>query len=76
MNNAFARLIRCRPGKSARKCQRDEGNASLGAQSAPNLLHPPVDSLHSIDFSADKAAPFLLTLELEGVKTTSFFDSF
>jgi hypothetical protein len=46
------------------------------AQSAPNLWHPPVDSLHSIDFSADRAAPFLLTLELEGVKTTSFFDSF
>jgi hypothetical protein len=46
------------------------------AQSAPKLLHPAVDGLHSIDFSADKMPPFLLTLKMKGVKTTSFFDSF
>jgi len=40
------------------------------------MLHPAVDGLHSIDFSADKTPPFLLTLKLEGVKTNSFFDTF
>jgi hypothetical protein len=35
-----------------------------------------VDELHSIDFKEDKLAPFLLTGEIEGVKTGSFFDIF
>jgi hypothetical protein len=43
---------------------------------APGVWHPAVDGLHSIDFPADKTLPFLLTLEIEGVKTNSFFDSF
>jgi hypothetical protein len=49
---------------------------SGGARPAQDMLHTAVDGLHSIDFSADKTPPFLLTLKLEGVKTTSFFDSF
>jgi len=35
-----------------------------------------VDGLHSADFSADRRSEFLLTIEMKGVKTTSFFDSF
>ena len=38
--------------------------------------HPPVDGLHSIDFTRDKAAGFYLTLKLKGVKRHSFFDNF
>jgi hypothetical protein len=29
-----------------------------------------VDGLHSLDFPADKTAPFLLTLKMKGVKQT------
>jgi hypothetical protein len=76
MNNVSADHSRCSFRKSARKCQRDKGNASRSAQAAPNSLHPAVDGLHSIDFSADKPPPFLLTLKMKGVQTTSFFDSF
>jgi hypothetical protein len=39
------------------------------SRTAPKMRHPPVDSLHSIDFPADKTLPFLLTLEMKGVKT-------
>ena len=36
----------------------------------------PVDELHSIENKEDKTATILLTLEMEGVKTHSFFDKF
>jgi hypothetical protein len=51
-------------------------NGKISSSIAPLTLHPPVDSLHSIDFAADKSPDFLLTLKIEGVKTNSFFDSF
>ena len=35
-----------------------------------------VDDLHSIDFKADRLTYFLLTVNIERVKTHSFFDSF
>ena len=38
--------------------------------------HYPVNRLHSLDSEADKIAAFCLTLKIEGVKTTSFFDTF
>ncbi|HVO59681.1 MAG TPA: hypothetical protein VMT53_02030 [Terriglobales bacterium] len=38
--------------------------------------HVLVDELHSIDFTGDKIASFLLTQKLEGVKRQSFFDNF
>jgi hypothetical protein len=72
---AFAGAPRLR-----RKSQKDADprNEMPSAEwrTAPKMLHPPVDGLHSIDFSADKTPPFLLTLKMKGVKTTSFFDSF
>jgi hypothetical protein len=43
---------------------------------APNLLHPPVNSLQLIAVQAHTVSGFLLTPEIEGVKTYSFFDSF
>jgi hypothetical protein len=45
-------------------------------RSAPKMRQVAVDGLHSIDFSAHKTPPFLLTLRMKGVKTNSFFDSF
>jgi hypothetical protein len=39
------------------------------AKTAPFLLHPPVNRLHSIEKSADTIPHFLLTLKMEGVKT-------
>jgi hypothetical protein len=45
-------------------------------RTAPKILHPPVDELHSIDFPAHNGWLFLLTIKMKGVKTTSFFDSF
>jgi hypothetical protein len=38
--------------------------------------HPLVDRLHSIACKRDKSGHFLLTIKIEGVKTTSFFDTF
>jgi hypothetical protein len=35
-----------------------------------------VDGLHAIDFAADKTTAFLLTPEIKGVETNSFFDTF
>jgi len=40
------------------------------------IRHAPVNELHFIDFKRDKNAAFRLTLKIEGVKTTSFFDTF
>jgi hypothetical protein len=37
---------------------------------APGLRQPPVEGLHSIDFSADRTAHFLLTVKMRGVKQT------
>jgi hypothetical protein len=36
----------------------------------------PVDELHSTENKGDVIATILLTLEMEGVKTHSFFDKF
>jgi hypothetical protein len=44
--------------------------------SAPNPLHPPVNSPHSIENSEDTGAGFSLTLQMKRVKTQSFFDTF
>ena len=38
--------------------------------------HRLVNELHSIDCRGDKDAPFSLTIKIESVKTTSFFDTF
>jgi hypothetical protein len=51
-------------------------SADSEAATCTILGHNPVDSMHSIDFKGDKIQPFSLTLKLEGVKTTSFFDTF
>ena len=40
------------------------------------IRHGPVNGLHSIDSAGDKDALFSLTINLKGVKTTSFFDTF
>jgi hypothetical protein len=58
------------------KLSSDKENAASGMEIAQNTRHPPVDGLHSIDFPADKTPLFLLTQEMKGVKTNSFFDSF
>jgi hypothetical protein len=50
----------------------EPGNPSA----APILLHPPVNSLQSIEKSQVTASPFSLTPEMKRVKTQSFFDSF
>jgi hypothetical protein len=34
---------------------------------APSLLHRPVNSLHSVEFSTDRGAPFRLTSKMEDV---------
>lgn len=47
-----------------------------GSRIAPNLVQVAVNGLHSADFKVDRAARFLLTLAIEGVKTYSFFGSF
>jgi hypothetical protein len=64
------------PGNPPESASATREMEARSAQSAPKLLHPAVDGLHSIDFSADKMPPFLLTLKMKGVKPTSFFDSF
>jgi hypothetical protein len=66
----------CISWKFVRKWLHPQENASGGARSAQHTRHTAVDRLHSIDFPVDKTAPFLLTLKIERVKTTSFFDSF
>ncbi|HST12917.1 MAG TPA: hypothetical protein VLL05_21240 [Terriglobales bacterium] len=38
--------------------------------------HQPVSGLHSIDFAGHKIVLFSLTLKIEGVEITSFFDTF
>jgi hypothetical protein len=44
--------------------------------SAPIARHPPVDGLHLIARKGFKVVSLLLTIEIEGVKTYSFFDTF
>jgi hypothetical protein len=39
-----------------------------GPQSAPNLLHPAVDGLHSTDFSADKTPSLFVDSKVEKSK--------
>jgi hypothetical protein len=43
---------------------------------AQTSLHPPVNRLHPIAAQAHTATYFLLTPEIERVKTQSFFDNF
>jgi hypothetical protein len=45
-------------------------------RTAPNPLHPPVNSLHTIEKSADTVRHFSLTPGMKRVKRYSFFDSF
>jgi hypothetical protein len=40
------------------------------------MRHGAVEGVQSIDFAADTGTVSFLTLELKGVKTNSFFDSF
>jgi hypothetical protein len=53
------------------------GDSDNGKAATCTILgHQLVDSMHSNDFKGDKVARFSLTLKLEGVKTSSFFDTF
>jgi len=72
----FAAKSHGRREKSLGKCGLDKEMRPFSGQAAPSLRHAAVDSLHSIDFTADKRVGFLLTLKMKGVKTNSFFDSF
>jgi hypothetical protein len=72
---AFASAPRLRMKSRKQAYPRNE-MPQVELQIAPKARHPPVDGLHSLDFPADKSAPFLLTLKIKGVKTNSFFDSF
>src|SRR5205085_10275704 len=45
-------------------------------EACTEIRHAPVNELHSGDSQEDKNAAFRLTLKIEGVKTTSFFDTF
>jgi hypothetical protein len=60
----------------AEKWSIDQAGANGDSHTAQKALHWPVNGLHSIDLPADKTPRFLLTIKMEGVKTTSFFDSF
>jgi hypothetical protein len=51
-------------------------HAASAAATAPNVLHLPVNWLHSIENSQVTTAVFPLTPGMKRVKTQSFFDSF
>jgi hypothetical protein len=77
----FALFLRALPPSEeiAEKCRSADPirtTPPAGCRIAQNMQHTPVDGLHSIDFSAHKNLPFLLTLKMKGVKPISFFDSF
>jgi hypothetical protein len=65
------------PGKSAIKSCRERENANRGARGLHKICCTPLwTGCTRLIFQQIKHPPFLLTLKLEGVKTTSFFDSF
>jgi len=58
------------PDKKIRKnCALAHVTKPGDGQTAPTLLHPPVNYLHSIEKSADTSPHFSLTLKIERVKT-------